>query len=630
MKHSAWAPVYCLAVLAAFSCSPDSLPLTQVMVVVDSDIAQVDSVRVRVEGMGDPKVATAEDLAKRPLPRTVAIVYRGGPLGPITVTADALAGKATLVSRRVEFSFVRGRNLTLTIVLEQSCVEVACEADGDTCIDGGCESAEVDSTRLSDWSGKTPSHRDAGASGGDAGVDDGGTGSGGGTPAGAGGRGGAGGQAGSRPAGQGGQGGAGTGGKPAAGSGGEPMVLSCNGCTFDPATTAPHGQLSCDNGTCLLGCDAGYTDADQARGNGCEKSASAFAWKTSNVDPSIPALTAAIVPTLMINCSATLDLGNAAFSGTVGICGQQLQPVVIPQRAGAPDVVVLATRHLTVTSGSTFRFAGARPVVIVVYGDAEIDGQLDVSAAGATGGPGSNFECTPGAGGNGANNIDEHAGGGGGGGFGTSGGSGATSSDGALGGPAGAASTDATLLPLRGGCSGGLGGKGEGATTAGGGGGGALQLSVAGRLRITGTIAAAGGGGQVGTYSAGQLGDGGGGGGSGGAILVEATKIETVSSAWLTTNGGGGGEGRVINNFAWDPGSDGAHASTDVAPGGSGSSPGGNGAAGSTPAVTVPPCASICGGGGGGGGLGRVVLRSADCQLGGSTTPAATCSAHVN
>lgn len=622
MKQSLRAAFFCSALLAAFSCSPDSLPLTEVMLVVDSDIREVDSVQVRVEGMGETKVATANDLAKRPLPRTVAIVHRGGQLGPIDVTADAYAGKEKLVSRHARFSFVRGSNMTFTIELEQSCASVLCTSRNETCIAGACKSSEVDESELSEWSGK-PSRRDAGASGGDAGDDDGSTGNGGGTSGG-----GRGGQAGSRPAGQGGQS-AGAGGKPAAGSGGSPVVTGCNACKFDTATTAPHGQLSCDTGTCLVRCDAAFTNADGIVGNGCEKPV--FAWKVSNVDPSNPALMAAVAPSLTINCSATLDLGNAAFSGSVDICSQQLQPVVVPQRAGAPDLVVFATRHLNVTSGSTFQFAGARPVVIVVYGDAEIDGQLDVSAAGASGGPGSNFECTPGAGGNGVNDSD-HAGGGGGGGFGTSGGSGAASTDDALGGPGGAASTDAALAPLRGGCSGGLGGQAEGATTAGGGGGGALQLSVAGRLRVAGTIAAAGGGGQVGSYETGVLGDGGGGGGSGGAILVEATNIETVFGAWLTTNGGGGGEGRVAYQDPWDAGSDGAHSGMDVAPGGSGSSPGGNGAAGPTPATAGPACSSSysCGGGGGGGGLGRVVLRSAACQLGGSTTPAATCSPHVN
>jgi len=622
VKRRIWTAFQGLAVLAALSCSPDSQPLTQVMVIVDSDMAQIDSLRVRVEGMGDPRVATAKDLEKRPLPRTVAIVHRGGPLGPITVTAEALVGEATLVSRRAELSFVRGRNLKLVLELDQSCVGVKCEDPRkDTCIAGVCESVDVDASKLSDWNGKLPNHSDAGASA-DGGTEDSGMGMGGGSGAGAGG-----GAAGMPSGGKGGQG-AGTGGKPAAGSGGTAGVMpTCTGCVFDSGTTSPHGQVACENGACVLHCDAGYTDADVTRGNGCEKMASAFPWKASNLDPSNSALMAAIVPALSIDCSATLDLGSGALPASVDICSAQLHPILVPQ-TGGPDLVVFATRNLTVKSGTIFRLAGSRPVAFVVYGDAEIDGELDVSAAGSTAGPGSNLACSPGVGANGAS--DDHAGGGGGGGFGTKGGDGRLSSSAAAGGLGGAVSADASLVPLRGGCSGGAGGMGEGGMAPGGGGGGAIQLSVAGKLRITGTIAAAGGGGQPGSDSTGVYGDGGSGGGSGGAILLEATTLETISGAWITTNGGGGGEGRVAFNDT-DPGADGSHSNMDVAPGGAGSSPGGNGAAGDAAGSAAPSCStSLCGGGGGGGGLGRVVMRSMECSLGGSSTPPATCSLHPN
>jgi hypothetical protein len=615
-------------VFAALSCSDEPEPLTELMVVVDSDMVGVDSVQVRVEGMGDPKVATASDLSKRPLPRTVAILHQGGPLGPIEVTAKALAASdAPLVSQSAKISFVRGRVITLTFRLEQSCVGVSCD-EGDTCMAGSCEPVEIDASDLKEWTGKPPVHREAGA-GGRAGGSGSGTGGGTSGKGGTSGTGSAGkaGSAGTRPAGQGGQG-AGSGAMPPeAGSGGSPVVMkTCTGCAFDSATmSSAHGELTCEDGTCVLRCDAGYTDGDVKIANGCEKSASAFPWKLSNLDAAATALAAATSPALTIDCSATLDLGSGALANPLTVCSQQLQAVVVPQGAGAPDLVVFATRHLSVAAGSTFRFTGSRPVAFVVYGDADIDGKLDFSAVGANGAAGSNFECNPGVGG--AGQKDGHAGGGGGGGFGTSGGNGGTSvPDDAPGGPSGPAASDLTLAPLRGGCAGGVGGEGDGAMAPGGAGGGALQISVAGKLRIAGTIAASGGGGAPGD----DFGDGGGGGGSGGAILLEATTIETVAGAWVTVNGGGGGEGRVaFNNL--HAGADGAHASTDAAAGGSGQSPGGNGAAGQTVAATAPACdASLCGGGGGGGGLGRIVMRARDCLLGGSASPPAACSAHLD
>lgn len=608
-RRLTWAAFRALAVLAAISCSTDSQPLTEVMVVVDSDLAEIDSVRVRVDGMGEPKVATATDLEKRPLPRSVAIVHNGGPLGPITVTAEGLAGGATLVSRRAQLSFVRGRNLMLRLYLEQSCAGTKCDARDETCVAGSCESVDVLSTELEDWSGKLPDHREAGE-GRDAGVDDSGEGMGGGA--------GSGGQAGTSQGGAGGKAGQG------AGSAGMSMK-TCTGCGFDSGTTMPHGTIACEDGACVLRCDSRYTNADQIRGNGCEKAVSGFPWTVSNLDPRNPALMAATVAALSVDCSATLDLGSGALPTQVQICSTQLQPVLVPQASG-PDLVVFAARSLSVAAGSKLRFTGARPVAFVVYGDAYIQGELDVSAAGAAGGAGSNFACTPGLGGTGIS--ADHAGGGGGGGFGTSGGEGASATSGAKGGLGGATSSDATLVPLRGGCSGGAGGQGEGAMAAGGAGGGAIQISVAGTLRIGGTIAAAGGGGAHGNDESFIVGDGGGGGGSGGAILLEATRLETVSGAWLTTNGGGGGEGRVYNQPG-NNGADGAHASTDAAVGGNGPSSGGNGAVGGMPGMAAPACTSslyACGGGGGGGGLGRVVLRSADCTLGGRAIPAATCA----
>jgi hypothetical protein len=612
--------LHACALLAAISCSPDSQPLTQVMVVVDSDMAQIDSVRVRVDGMGDTKLANANDLDKHPLPRTIAIVYRGGPLGPITVTAEALDSDATtLVSRRAQFSFARGRNVTLELELQQSCIAPKCDLAKQTCIAGACKSPKVDTSKLSDWTGDLPNQSDAGIDGD--GGEDSGIGMGGGAATG--------GSAGAPSGGKGGQS-AGAGGKPAAGSGGTAGVMSTctGGCAFDSATTAPHGQLACENSACVLHCDAGYTNADLNNANGCEMMASAFSWKVSNVDPKNAALLGAIVPALPINCSGTLDLGSGTLPASVTICGTPVAPVLITQASG-PDLVAFATRNMIVASGSTFRFGGSRPVAFVVYGDAEIDGQLDVSATGSSAGPGSNFACAPGAGGSGANGS--HAGGGGGGGFGTKGGDGASSTpSGAAGGLGGAVSLDASLSPLRGGCSGGAGGKGDGGNAAGGGGGGAIQLSVAGKLRIGGTIAAAGGGGRRSDDETGLLGDGGGGGGSGGAILLEATTIETASASWMTTNGGGGGEGRVAF-YTSDPGADGAHSSADPAPGGSGPSSGGNGAAADAVGSAAPACSySLCGGGGGGGGLGRVVLRATDCSLAGSANPQAMCSLHPN
>jgi hypothetical protein len=462
---------------AAGGCGDDVAPLTQVMVVVNSDVAGIDAVRVRVEGMGETKHAVADDLTEQPLPRSVAVVHEGGPLGPIQVIAEAMAGEAMLVSRQAELSFVRGRNLMLHLELMRSCLEseTLCSDSDETCIDGTCEPIEVDASELPEWSGSPPAPRDAGsdaeggASNPEAGVDDAGDASADGEVEDA---------------------------SPDADSGGGSS--ECDTCVFDPTTAEPHATLSCTETTsCSLSCDANYVDLDQQRGNGCEVRAGSFTWSPSNVDPTAAAIAPAIVESLVLDCSATLDFGSAELPATVDLCGQAVQPVLMAQSNAGSDVVVLATRQLTTTPASVLRFTGARPVVLLVYGDASVEGELDVSAQGTAPGAGSQLGCELGTGTAGQSSImSSSAGGGGGGGFASMGGAGGIGDENKVGGAGGMPSADALLSPLRGGCAGGAGGQSYGSPSAGGAGGGALQLSVSGLLRVTGALAAAGGGGN--------------------------------------------------------------------------------------------------------------------------------------
>jgi hypothetical protein len=587
------------------------------MVVVDSDLERIDAVRVLVQGLDEPKVATADDLKARPLPRTVAVVHEGGPFGPIVVIAEAIAADNTVISRRAELSFVRGRNVMLKLHLDANCAGTTCTERGTTCIAGTCQSSKVEASELRDWSG-SPDDHDGGPSGGHGGSNA----AGGSAYAGRGGSG----RGGSTAAGSGGVPAAGKGGSgPSAGSSGAPPKL-CTDCSFASGTSQPHGELACDNGTCRLTCEAGYTDADEQRGNGCESAVSAFAWKVSNLDPNAAALKAATADSLEVDCATTVDFGSATLPATVDVCGQQLQPVLLNQPNGGSEIVVLAMRQFSVIDGAVLRFAGSRPVALVVYGDADVRGELDVSAVSTKAGAGSHLDCALGAGTAGASDGQDSAGGGGGGGFGKAGGRGAPAGTGAKGGTAGMVTGEAQLTPLRGGCPGGTGNVSYGMVSPGGAGGGALQLSVAGTLRIAGTIAAAGGGGTAGT----DYGDGGGGGGSGGALLLEAGRIELQSEGWITANGGGGGEGHSwLRRYTGEPGVDGAHRSALAAVGGSGTGPGGAGAAGDSPASDAPgPPWTYTGGGGGGGGTGRIVIHAAECQIDGTSSPPVSCSPH--
>ena len=151
-------------------------------------------------------------------------------------------------------------------------------------------------------------------------------------------------------------------------------------------------------------------------------------------------------------------------------------------------------------------------------------------------------------------------------------------------------------------------------------GGGALQLSVAGSLRLNAVVSTSAQGGEGGNGG----GDpGGGGGGSGGALRVQALRLRVVGAAKLTANGGAGGGG--AQGGAATPGADGATSSQTPANGGTnegGGGAGGDGAAGSTPPIGGSPGGK--GGGGGGGAMGRIFLEHYDlvtpCAVTGSPT----------
>lgn len=293
----------------------------------------------------------------------------------------------------------------------------------------------------------------------------------------------------------------------------------------------------------------------------------------------------------------------------------QLQAVAIGQTGGGPEVIVFSGTRLRLQPNVTLRFVGRRPVAMLVHGDADVAGLINLRPINRLY-PGAGADSSMcGVGATGAGDRE----GGGGGGFVDQGGSGGRVTA-PNGGPANG--TD-TLRPLRGGCSGGPGWLGVDAGIGGGG----FQLTARGTLRLLDAGIAAPGLGGPGGSSAGAMASAGGGGGSGGAILLQAFNVIGLN-AFLTANGGGGGEGgtrAMMTNFAGDAGTDGSFRTTTGARGGSnGNCCGGNGGHGG--AGLSPPDGGTNGisgsgntpaGGGGGGSRGRIRI---DTPPGGSCT----------
>lgn len=297
---------------------------------------------------------------------------------------------------------------------------------------------------------------------------------------------------------------------------------------------------------------------------------------------------------------------------------------VIAQGGTSPPAVIVHARSIHVADAGLLTVEGARPLIIAVREDANINGTI-ITRAGA------DLDCAPPK--SADDDFDgESQGGGGGGGFGESGGGGANSATQASVGQG--ASGAETLVPLRGGCRGGTGGPDGSAD--GGLGGGAVQLSAVRDVFVNGTVAAPGRGGRGAPTI---LGGGGGGGGSGGGLLLEGRKIVIGSMARLTANGGGGGQGASTHEGSCGHSGDdgltdgessasggikGMGYSSCAGEGGQGGSGLGAAGQGALPGDCTP---YVGGGGGGGGAVGRIRLNaSTECarEDGGVVSPPAT------
>jgi hypothetical protein len=290
---------------------------------------------------------------------------------------------------------------------------------------------------------------------------------------------------------------------------------------------------------------------------------------------------------------------------------------IVTQTMG-PEICVIRYAKIDLRAG-TVRVRGQRALALVADDALLVQGTLDVSADGATNGPG--------GGPYGSGLPAETASGGGGAGFllgGANGGSaevvgGRQNSGGSpldplapsirlIGGPAAVTKSSVTTL-----------------FPDGGGGGGAVTLvSCRGTVSVSGVIDAGGGGGQGGrdmNILAGSTNyAGGAGGGAGGAVMLQG--IEVRVTGLVVANGGGGGGGCSTDNCSGNAGQDGPR-SLVQAQGGAAKDQGGGGGAGGAqlgPGGGGPSYISPGGGGGSPGWL-RALIPS-----GGSVTITSTSS----
>ncbi|CAM3350144.1 hypothetical protein G4177_13505 [Corallococcus sp. ZKHCc1 1396] len=413
------------------------------------------------------------------------------------------------------------------------------------------------------------------------------------------------------------------------------MPDQCDGngaCVGTPTTCAPPEQCFRLAQACTSGADCRY-EADPAKLNTpctntpngspgvCMPSGacSPFPYKPYNFDPN--AISASDIQGLRTTGAVTFDSDALSWAPSSSVTNvAQLKYLPITQGAGFPEAILIPVATLDLAG--TLTLVGSRPVILAVFGNANVDQHILVNGT-TTPGAGANQNCGSAIGMTGQF-ANRKGGGGGGAGNGTAGKDGGQGyNDGGNAGGAGLARTEAPV-PLIGGCAGGDGGSGGGAAAGkGGAGGGAFQLSVARTLTVSKRISASGRGGGGGSTSTNGSGSaaGGGGGGSGGRVVLEAFQVALTNGARLTANGGGGGEGGTAKGGDADNGVAGQNGADDgatPAPGGqSDSESAGDGGAGGA-STTQPQTGSRGGaksgfegaGGGGGGAVGYIHLRS--------------------
>lgn len=150
----------CLAALSAFGvgCEAEVEARTQLMLVADTDIAEVQTIAFEVTGPKNDMRPPRSGEAHGAEPVTLALVHTKGPLGPLRVTARGLnRNDEEVLSRTHEVSFVPGKTLTVRMHLAARCLQpVAPCSDGDVCSERGCVPTKLTASDLEPYTPDLP------------------------------------------------------------------------------------------------------------------------------------------------------------------------------------------------------------------------------------------------------------------------------------------------------------------------------------------------------------------------------------------------------------------------------------------------------------------------------------------
>ncbi len=143
-----------LAASVTLACAKSEKPRTELVLVADTDIPDLDLIRFEVSG--DQRLESEEAPPRDDgEPLTLGLLLDKGPLGPLAVSAQGVRNGQMVIERRAVVSFVPGKTLVVELHLVASCVARFCLGDR-TCGERGCMSNELSSEQLSEWTGAPP------------------------------------------------------------------------------------------------------------------------------------------------------------------------------------------------------------------------------------------------------------------------------------------------------------------------------------------------------------------------------------------------------------------------------------------------------------------------------------------
>jgi hypothetical protein len=152
--------LFAVAALQTLAACGDDASSTELVLVADCDVTRADSIELSIEAAGVARKSARA--ARADAPAYLTIVRDQGTLGPVTVSARALAGSEVVLVRTHVVSFVPDSARVVPLHLSQSCVTKSC-APTQTCSQGSCVDRELAESALARWTGTPPMLPDGGA-----------------------------------------------------------------------------------------------------------------------------------------------------------------------------------------------------------------------------------------------------------------------------------------------------------------------------------------------------------------------------------------------------------------------------------------------------------------------------------